>query len=81
MLPLATGHTEGGEVRQSMGIVLIGGLLSSLFLTLILVPTTYITTRRIAEWWAARRARHSEPRETLDRPFVAPPVPAGAAGD
>ena len=25
MLPLATGHTEGGEIRMSMGIVLIGG--------------------------------------------------------
>jgi HAE1 family hydrophobic/amphiphilic exporter-1 len=81
MLPLATGHTEGGEVRQSMGIVLIGGLLSSLFLTLILVPTTYITTRRIAEWWEARRARRSEPRGPLDRPFAAPPIPAGAIGD
>src|SRR3982074_1069495 len=43
MLPLATGHTEGGEIRQSMGIVLIGGLLSSLFLTLFLVPAMYVT--------------------------------------
>ena len=64
-----------------MGIVLIGGLLSSLFLTLILVPTTYITTRRIAEWWEARRARRSEPRGPLDHPFAAPPIPAGAIGD
>ena len=33
---------------MSMGIVLIGGLLSSLFLTLFLVPAMYVTTNRIA---------------------------------
>jgi HAE1 family hydrophobic/amphiphilic exporter-1 len=80
MLPLATGHTEGGEVRQSMGVVLIGGLLSSLFLTLFLVPTAYITTRRIAEWWEGRR-RRNEQVETVDRPFAHAPVPAGSHGD
>src|SRR5665213_2647762 len=46
MLPLALGKTEGAEIRQSMGIVLIGGLLSSLFLTLFLVPAMYVTTNR-----------------------------------
>ena len=51
MLPLATGHTEGGEIRQSMGIVLIGGLVSSLFLTLFLVPAMYITASRLGGWF------------------------------
>jgi HAE1 family hydrophobic/amphiphilic exporter-1 len=40
-LPLALGFAEGGAFRQSMGVVLIGGLVSSLVLTLILIPVVY----------------------------------------
>ena len=80
MLPLATGHTEGGEIRMSMGIVLIGGLLSSLFLTLFLVPTVYVTVNRVAAWFADRRARRAE-RAALDDDTIRPRVPAGAMGD
>jgi HAE1 family hydrophobic/amphiphilic exporter-1 len=41
MLPLSLGLTEGAEERASMGTVLIGGLASSLVLTLALVPVMY----------------------------------------
>jgi HAE1 family hydrophobic/amphiphilic exporter-1 len=41
MLPLSLGLAEGAEFRRSMGTVLIGGLLSSLILTLFLVPVVY----------------------------------------
>jgi hydrophobic/amphiphilic exporter-1 (mainly G- bacteria), HAE1 family len=41
MLPLSLGLTEGAEERASMGTVLIGGLTSSLILTLLLVPVMY----------------------------------------
>jgi HAE1 family hydrophobic/amphiphilic exporter-1 len=41
MLPLSLGFAEGAEFRRSMGTVLIGGLLSSLVLTLFLVPAIY----------------------------------------
>jgi HAE1 family hydrophobic/amphiphilic exporter-1 len=41
MLPLSLGITEGAEQRASMGTVLIGGLVSSLILTLALVPVMY----------------------------------------
>jgi len=82
MLPLAAGFTEGGEIRRSMGIVLIGGLLSSLFLTLFLVPAMYATVNRIADWNADRRARRSEQRVIPTRGVLeAPRVAAGAAGD
>jgi len=80
MLPLATGNTEGGEIRQSMGIVLIGGLLSSLFLTLFLVPAMYVTANRIAGWFADWRARRSERQVESNEPAV-PSIPAGAHGD
>lgn len=80
MLPLATGHTEGGEIRQSMGIVLIGGLLSSLFLTLFLVPAMYVTANRFGGWFADLRARRSERRVGPAEPSL-PTIPAGAHGD
>ena len=42
MTPLALGLVQGSQVRQSLGIVVIGGLLSSLLLTLVLVPVAYM---------------------------------------
>ncbi|MFB3924550.1 MAG: efflux RND transporter permease subunit [Syntrophales bacterium] len=41
MLPVAMGLGEGAETRSPMGIAVIGGLLTSLFLTLIVVPAAY----------------------------------------
>ena len=43
MLPLALGLTEGAEFRKSLGTAIIGGLTSSLFLTLFLVPVVYVS--------------------------------------
>lgn len=45
-LPLALGFAEGAAFRQSMGTVLIGGLVSSLLLTLVLIPVVYAATSR-----------------------------------
>lgn len=41
MLPIAIGHGDGGEVRRPLGIIVIGGLVSSTFLTLLVVPVVY----------------------------------------
>jgi HAE1 family hydrophobic/amphiphilic exporter-1 len=41
MLPVAFGLGEGAETRSPMGIAVIGGLLTSLFLTLVVVPSAY----------------------------------------
>ena len=41
MLPVAFGLGEGSETRSPMGIAVIGGLLTSLFLTLLVVPAAY----------------------------------------
>ena len=45
MLPLAAGHTIGAEYRQALGTVVIGGLSSSLLLTLFVVPIAYVAYR------------------------------------
>jgi HAE1 family hydrophobic/amphiphilic exporter-1 len=41
MIPLATTGGEGAEFRGAMGIIVIGGLLASMFLTLLIVPVAY----------------------------------------
>jgi len=48
MTPLAIGLGAGGEMRSGMGVVVIGGLLSSLLLTLVLVPVMYTIMDRVA---------------------------------
>ena len=66
-LPSAIGLGQGAEVRRALSIVVIGGLITSMFLTLLVVPTAYSllesVTRRIGNLFRRR----------------APLQPAGAA--
>ena len=41
MLPMALSNGEGSEMWQPLGIVVIGGLLVSTFITLVIVPVSY----------------------------------------
>ena len=41
MMPIALGIGEGSETRAPMAIATIGGLLTSLFLTLVVIPVVY----------------------------------------
>jgi len=41
VLPIAMGRAEGMELQQPLGIVVVGGLFSSTFLTLIIIPSVY----------------------------------------
>ena len=49
MLPVALGIGAGAELRQSMGVVLIGGLTTSTLLTLVVVPLIYLLTEEYKE--------------------------------
>ena len=71
MLPLALGLAEGAEFRRSMGTVLIGGLLSSLILTLFLVPVVYAWVAGAIERHADRRALAAEHHGREERLFDA----------
>ena len=57
MLPLALGLTDGAEFRKSLGTAIIGGLTSSLFLTLFLVPVVYVSLVGFADRMGQRRAK------------------------
>lgn len=41
MIPIAFGRGDGGEVLQSMGIAVSGGMIVSTFLTLIIIPSLF----------------------------------------
>jgi HAE1 family hydrophobic/amphiphilic exporter-1 len=45
MLPLALGETAGAQYRKALGTVVIGGLSTSLLLTLFVVPVVYVWHR------------------------------------
>jgi hypothetical protein len=45
MLPLALGDAIGAEYRKALGTVVVGGLASSLVLTLFVVPLVYVSVR------------------------------------
>jgi multidrug efflux pump len=54
-VPLAFGSGIGSELRQPLGICIIGGLLVSQVLTLFTTPVIYLFFGRIASWFAGSR--------------------------
>jgi multidrug efflux pump len=46
-LPLAIGFGEGSELRQPLGIAIIGGLIASQLLTLLTTPVVYVYIDRL----------------------------------
>ena len=67
-LPLAIGFGEGSELRQPLGITIIGGLIASQLLTLLTTPVVYVYLDRL------RRRRD-------ERHLVRLPGQGGSEGD
>jgi multidrug efflux pump len=65
-LPLAIGFGEGSELRQPLGIAIIGGLIASQLLTLLTTPVVYLLLDRL------RRRRPDE--RHLSRSGDGPPA-------
>jgi len=50
MLPVAIGLNEASKQRTNMGVAIIGGLISSTFLSLVVVPAAYAYIDRFRNW-------------------------------
>jgi HAE1 family hydrophobic/amphiphilic exporter-1 len=59
-VPIAIGHDAGSELRQPLGIAVIGGLVVSQLLTLFITPVLYLYLERLA-----RRSRAPSQRRRL----------------
>lgn len=62
-LPLALGTGIGSELRQPLGVSIVGGLLVSQLITLYTTPVLYLYMERASDWIAARRERRALGRE------------------
>jgi hydrophobic/amphiphilic exporter-1 (mainly G- bacteria), HAE1 family len=60
MIPIAIASGAGSEWKNGLAWVLIGGLTSSMLLTLIIVPVGYLAVDTIKDRLAARKARKGE---------------------
>jgi HAE1 family hydrophobic/amphiphilic exporter-1 len=85
-LPAAIGLGEGAEIRRALSVVVIGGLITSMFLTLLVVPTAYSllesATRRVGNLFRRRAplqsaAAGAAASDATPRPPAAP-SPGGA---
>ncbi len=63
MLPIALASGASAEIKNGMAWVIIGGLTSSMLLTLFLVPSIYLVVDRIIERVTGRRAEPKAPQE------------------
>ena len=68
MLPVALGVGEGAETRAPMGIAVIGGLLTSLFLTLVVVPAAYDLFDDFQGFFTRRKKKDNEAKSTAASP-------------
>jgi multidrug efflux pump len=60
-LPLAFGRGTGSELRQPLGITIVGGLLLSQVLTLYTTPVVYLEIDRLRLWVLGRFHRELQP--------------------
>ncbi len=62
MIPVALGSGEGAQFRAPLGIAIIGGVLTSTFLTLLVIPTFYEIFDEGRHWFMSRLGRKTSQR-------------------
>jgi len=60
-VPIAVGYGAGGEARQPLGLVVVGGLLFSQLVTLYLTPVVYTYMAQVQTWMRSRQKTPLEP--------------------
>jgi HAE1 family hydrophobic/amphiphilic exporter-1 len=54
MVPVALGNGEGAQFRAPLGVAVIGGVVTSTFLTLLVIPTGYEILDEIRRWFGRK---------------------------
>lgn len=67
MIPIAIAKGSGAEWKNGLAWVLIGGLTSSMFLTIIVVPMMYSTVDTIKEWIGRRKETKALQEEIISQ--------------
>ncbi|MFQ5699816.1 MAG: efflux RND transporter permease subunit [Myxococcota bacterium] len=75
LIPVAFGASSGSEFRAPMGMLTIGGLLTSTLLTLVVVPVVYCLVDRVSERLAALGRRLVPTRGARGARAVEEPLP------
>ena len=70
MLPIALGTGEGAAFRAPMGVAIIGGVITSTFLTLLVIPTFYEIMDELRTRFSRRVGLRAP--QTAEHPIVAP---------
>ena len=81
MIPLALKIEEGAESRAPMAVVIIGGVISSLLLTLFLVPSVYTILVDISGGFKGFLAFPKRRRMQPAMGAPPPPSPVSEPGD
>jgi hydrophobic/amphiphilic exporter-1 (mainly G- bacteria), HAE1 family len=70
MVPVALGRGEGAQFRAPLGVAVIGGVITSTFLTLLVIPTGY---EILDEWrqWFSRKVGMKPKQMTAEHPVPA----------
>jgi HAE1 family hydrophobic/amphiphilic exporter-1 len=80
-LPVALGlGTSGAEWRRPLGVAVLGGLTTSTFLTLVVIPVVYLLMDDLVRW-AFRRPREEMVAAPAGVPASMAPVSGGGNGE
>jgi multidrug efflux pump len=74
ILPIAIGFGAGAESRRPMGVAVVGGMLTSTFLTLLVIPVVYTIFSDFAAW--LRRVFGHAPRPVTQPAVEGEPISA-----
>ena len=67
-LPIAIGWGAGAELRQPLGLAVVGGLAVSQLLTLYITPSVYLFMERVGAWLGTGRREHIPAEEAAAEP-------------
>ncbi len=66
VVPLATGTGAGAEMRQTLGIAVLAGMLGVTLCGLLLTPVFYNVLQGVSDWRRAKKRDSKEPRQAAE---------------